>query len=771
MFNKKIGVVNFFVFFLILLNTDLSYANMDSYCNNKIPKNLLFKIDENLPQLIEIRVNKGRKWQKNSLKIIKDHNNIINKEYKKKFKAKLYLKFNSEVECEFKAKIRQNGDHKDHIKFIDGKFFQSLDVDLKDGHINGITQFKLLIPETRKNPDDEIIITELLREFGFLAPRTSLIKVNFNNVTQTMLLQEKAEKEFLEYHNRREGPILEGDERYMFGFKGEFFSGNLAERAQLSKQTNAKWASKGKQHENISHKAVTLLNQVYLNYVNQYTNKKESNFQPYNLDSNLLALNNLKQISDLNIYNAIILGANGFHGLRPHNRKFYWNSISNYFEPIYYDGLLDIDYQRRKSDLSSIHNTCCKIINRSFLRGLKEAKKEINKIKIEDFHNKVKSRGLTLNKNDLKDKLEKIISNLNNIESYNNKKNKIQKKSNSLNEASWRNYIDNTLKISSNINLIFRNSKDNFFLSCSNLKLECIKTYLEKNDIEELLKGRLTLNNNTYQYIGEYDVANEYLNFKELNKVWPSKYKKINFKNTKFYYDKDITFKFDEENLIFNIYQNSPKARAYFFGENLNDIHINLFGPKNGDDTIYNNYTFDQYGLTGCLSFVNINLKNISINASDSGCEDSINLINASGHIRNIKIYNAKSDALDIDFSNIKIDEIYVNNAINDCVDLSSGKYEFGKLDLSKCNDKALSVGEKSTLTLSNLLVSDTNIGISSKDSSITSVDNAYIKGTEVCFEVKRKKQEFSGGVININNYDCNGSKITKDLGSFINYQ
>ena len=83
-----------------------------------------------------------------------------------------------------------------------------------------------------------------------------------------------------------------------------------------------------------------------------------------------------------------------------------------------------------------------------------------------------------LNKNDLKDKLEKIISNLNNIESYNNKKNKIQKnKSNSLNEVSWKSYNDNTLKISSNINLIFRNSKDNFFLSCSNLKLECIKTY------------------------------------------------------------------------------------------------------------------------------------------------------------------------------------------------------------------------------------------------------------------------------------------------------
>ena len=36
-------------------------------------------------------------------------------------------------------------------------------------------------------------------------------------------------------------------------------------------------------------------------------------------------------------YNVIILSTNGGHGLIPANRKFYWNSIENYFEPITYD--------------------------------------------------------------------------------------------------------------------------------------------------------------------------------------------------------------------------------------------------------------------------------------------------------------------------------------------------------------------------------------------------------------------------------------------------
>ena len=42
-----------------------------------------------------------------------------------------------------------------------GNFIQSLDVHLKEGNINGITKFKLLLPRTRVNPDEEIMITEL----------------------------------------------------------------------------------------------------------------------------------------------------------------------------------------------------------------------------------------------------------------------------------------------------------------------------------------------------------------------------------------------------------------------------------------------------------------------------------------------------------------------------------------------------------------------------------------------------------------------------------
>ena len=44
---------------------------------------------------------------------------------------------------------------------------------LKNGHINGIVKFKLLLQRTRGA--DEILVSEIFKELGYLAPRTSIV--------------------------------------------------------------------------------------------------------------------------------------------------------------------------------------------------------------------------------------------------------------------------------------------------------------------------------------------------------------------------------------------------------------------------------------------------------------------------------------------------------------------------------------------------------------------------------------------------------------------
>ena len=275
----------------------------------------------------------------------------------------------------------------------------------------------------------------------------------------------------------------------------------------------------------------------------------------------------------------------------------------------------------------------------------------------------------------------------------------------------------------------------------------------------DLLKGRLIINGNDYQFIGEYSGVEKDLLSSSLNKTPLWNYNKIEFQNTNFYFDENITYKYVESSSTFNIYQKYSGARAYFEGGSLNNIIIKFFGLQKKINEPLNNYPFDQKGLTGCLSFIDLNFKNVSIESSNSNCEDAINLVNATGYIKKIESTNSSKDALDIDFSNIKIDKIFINNAKNDCVDLSYGKYEFNEISLSGCEDKGISIGEKSKAALNKITIDKSNIGIAAKDSSIVRLNNVYLKNLKTCISAYNKKQEFSGAMLEIKSIKCENYK------------
>ena len=53
-------------------------------------------------------------------------------------------------------------------------------------------------------------------------------------------------------------------------------------------------------------------------------------------------------------YRFLLLAMNGLHALRPHNMKFYYNSFDNKFEPIYYDGEIEINDRNNKILISNL---------------------------------------------------------------------------------------------------------------------------------------------------------------------------------------------------------------------------------------------------------------------------------------------------------------------------------------------------------------------------------------------------------------------------------
>ena len=193
-----------------------------------------------------------------------------------------------------------------------------------------------------------------------------------------------------------------------------------------------------------------------------------------------------------------------------------------------------------------------------------------------------------------------------------------------------------------------------------------------------------------------------------------------------------------------NIYQINPDARAYFMDGDIKNLNIKFVGlePIKNEDN-FKKPIINENGLTGCLSFINMSINLISIQASKGSCEDSINLINTNGSMKSVQVKDAYSDGIDFDFSNINLINLKIKSSNNDCADFSYGNYSIEKVDLNNCGDKAISVGEKSNLKINEITVLNSDTGVASKDGSIVNIKKNNFKNLNTCLSAYNKNKNF----------------------------
>lgn len=678
-------------------------------------------------------------WAKNYLRIIETDGNYISKRQKKKFKADLKVVFKDGRNCKFPAKIRVHGDMKDHISNI--PMVASLDVALLEGNVDGVTKFKLFLPVTR-NEDNEIFITSLLKSIGYLAPKTYRIQSSVNGSNVQYIFQEKITKEFLEFNNLREAPILEGDERFFYNNNRGFLTFGLA------RVVNRKWARRGLTSTAISTKALSLLNKAYLNYLRNYKSGEANTLQ-----AKYLAIDK-EHIARNQAYQAIMVAIGGSHGLGTNNRKFYYDPIYRYFEPIYYDGnvtFLDDPH----GYLSRVNNK----INPDEIRGSLDALTLIKNIDFDKFVKNLQVSGAKVDIESVKKYLDILKRNLKEIS-----KNKIHsnlskepyspffKGSNASLRVlgiSKKHYEKNNKKQK----LAFSRG-DRLELDVCNLSMKrCSQIDVNLNQYSKMLSGQFKMEEGVeYVFIGDKE---DYLeNKKNINFEYNEKNKSIILeKDTKLILIGDITVEIDSINKILSLTQETERGRALIINGSLDQWRVQF----KGIDQVSKKSTqrFDKNLLTGCLTFLDITLQNIDINFKNSSCEDAVNFVRVEGVVNNINVENANSDAIDADFSNIIFKKIKVQNSGNDCLDFSAGKYLIENAELLMCDDKAVSIGEASSVEIGEISIIGANIAIASKDSSIGVIRRAKIDKVNTCLAVYNKKQEFWAGKLRTEEFNC----------------
>jgi len=687
---------------------------------------------------ITITVPKSAKWQKNAMKILRSDTLNIRSEFKKSFKAKFKINYTF-GSCEFWGSIKQSGDWKDHISFKEGNMIRSLNARLDNGNILNSVRFKLLLPETR-NGLKEVFGVSVLNSLGFITPETFQVNVSVNGINSIMIFQENFRKELLERNGRREGPLFEGDESLIWGY------GRLEENndVSLSRLENKSWFLKGSNSQKITLRAFNTLQAAYMLRAN-----KSIEMRNY-FDPNILLP--FQSTSSLKFpkFNFVIQALGAEHALFFHNRKFYFNVFDGSFEPIYYDGNV---LGKRNYDIAMINIPNEQEIVRYAYKGLD----------VEQYSSSARNQKVKLNAK------KHFIERSGLPQNY----------AVELFEKYWRIFAIRTKNLQQEIKEAQSSNeiKSWQITATTNLaELDIFLTRASKHpSIGALGVGLLKISDETYLLEFE-DQQTEIISVKELANILGKNSLKgtrvtllsdntnsdtINLTRRKFQDGEIITsagiiIVVDDENRTVSFEQQNSTDWALLNSVILEDWNVKFVGLSQGSQT-KEEQRFNEFGMTGCLNFYNSSFINVDLSVYSGECEDSLNIVKSTGNLASIKIVNAFSDAVDIDFSNISIYDLVVNTAGNDCFDASGGRYQISRSTLHKCDDKGISVGESSYLTATEINLTSANIGISSKDYSKVNVLRAKIEDVTVCVEVKQKKQEFGGASLLIEDLMCDG--------------
>ncbi len=772
------------VIFFTVLNCILYFGNFSLAKDNIFENNIYcegketeFFLNKNKIETISVDINNLRSWYRNLFKVISEFNsnetktndskffrfNIDNK-YKKKYDSEITVKFENGPTCKFKGNIRLTGDLWWHLDWRQGTPISSMEVTLYQGHVNNITTFKLLLPNSR-NSENEIFVTSLLEEINILSPLTFFINADVNGKKVKYIFQEDLRKEFLESKNLVEGPILEGDERFTIDNHKKTYRDDLS----LARLDNTNYAIKNELNLNTSISSISKLNKAYIDHSN--SNGKNLNFMP--LDKLFINTNYLfdkrENLLRFQIYESLMYALDSQHNLSIDDRRFYFDPIYKYFRPIYYDGKSKILEKNQSLPLN-------KMILSSSIHAKEGAKKALNLI--ENLNEKkillkLENRGLSMKTSEYNKVINKIIKRLESLANSNPNIVEFEKEKLELNE------IKNNMVKGKEIRLVYIDGKENKIKICDINSKNCIEFITSTENYKELIsriisqkfnKKSLSVFNqlayknnknfpfNKYHYLFLYDQT-------EIFKK--NKHEIINIDGQfNIFYNNGIDINVDKNNKNISFIKSKIDGRAFINGSMVENWNIS-FLDKSGID---NNYLGNYYNLTGCLTFIDIKIKNLSLSAQNTKCEDGINFIRSNGTIEKIDILNSKSDGVDFDFSKLQIKNVFINSSKGDCLDFSFGNYELTNIILKNCGDKAISIGEKSKLAGGEIKIEKAVTGIASKDSSDVILNNVVLRQTKNCFSAYRKKQEFSGSILRVNNYECSEfqNKMTKDKNSIV---
>ena len=511
---------------------------------------------------------------------------------------------------------------------------------------------------------NEILATQIFRNIGIISPETFATKVSVNGATTVMLFQENAEKELLERNLRRESAIYEGDEELLWSYSN--FDEFELEPLALSRMTNPDWFLKGATSEKISLNGFSMLQGAYSAYAQNIGENLGLIIQPNN-----------RTDKTFEEFAFALVAMNAGHAMTPNNRKYYFNPIYDKFEPIYYDGNalfgpLSENIIGRSREL---------YIQKQFPRGINEnfIQRLLDTIESATLEEEFLRRSKLLVKSD---KIFFQNAKVNFTNNINKLKNLVDSRTSSgvvpKSEHNFTEYMSQMKQFNLE-QVVFSSLK--YKQSGYEATFDNGNTInLSSNEIAKLI-SRNRFDGERALYLPDTTV--QYRNNLQVIKTQEFQGQILASKTMEFSIDPE------KRNVVF--LQRKANDWATISGADISKWTFNFIGlPSKQAEPNEALQRFNQFGLTGCLTFYDSKLRNLTIDAKNGDCEDTVNIISSTGTIDSITVTTASADAVDIDFSDIQIKSLVVQSAGNDCFDVSGGSYVIKNTNLEDCGDKGI---------------------------------------------------------------------------------
>ncbi len=167
--------------------------------------------------------------------------------------------------------------------------------------------------------------------------------------------------------------------------------------------------------------------------------------------------------------------------------------------------------------------------------------------------------------------------------------------------------------------------------------------------------------------------------------------------------------------------------------------------------------TFNEAGriLTGAVNIYESAIQIKHCRFSRNQCEDALNIIRSDFSMSESSISHTLADGLDLDFSHGTISHCRFRYIGNDAMDFSGSRVDVDSCYVKGAGDKGLSAGEASHVQVNALHIEHSLRGITAKDLSLVTIDKLSLFDCLYGFVAFQKKPEYGPAVIRVKSFNA----------------